>query len=94
MLKRGMPPAHPGKILKEMYLDSLELTITEFADNIHVARRTVSLLVNEHTSVSVEMALKLAKAFKTTPELWLNLQRNYDLWHADVELSGIKSYAA
>ena len=82
MLQQKMPPVHPGEILKEMYLDPLTISITALADNLGVARKTVSQLVNGHMGVSAEMALRLGKAFNTTPELWLNLQRNYDLWQA------------
>ena len=77
-----MPPIHPGEILKEMYLDPLGISITDLASNLGVARKTVSQLVNGHMGVSAEMALRLGKAFNTTAELWLNLQRNYDLWQA------------
>ncbi|HMH24811.1 MAG TPA: HigA family addiction module antitoxin [Puia sp.] len=82
MLQQKMPPVHPGEILKEMYLDPLTISVTALADNLGVARKTVSQLVNGHMGVSAEMALRLGKAFNTTPELWLNLQRNYDLWQA------------
>src|SRR6202000_3495457 len=93
MLQQKMPPVHPGEILKEMYLDPLTISITALADNLHVARKTVSQLVNGHMGVSAEMALRLAKAFNTTPELWLNIQRNYDLWHAGpkVKIAQIRS---
>ena len=82
MLQQKMSPVHPGEILKEMYLDPLVISITSLADNLGVARKTVSQLVNGHMGVSAEMALRLGKAFNTSPELWLNMQRNYDLWHA------------
>jgi antitoxin HigA-1 len=82
MLQQKMPPVHPGQILKEMYLDPLGITITGLADNVGVARKTISQLINGHMGVSAEMALRLGKAFNTSPELWLNLQRNYDLWQA------------
>lgn len=93
MLQQALPPVHPGEILKEMYLDPLEITITALADNLRVARKTVSQLVNGHMGVSAEMALRLAKAFNTSPELWLNMQRNYDLWHAGarIKISHIRS---
>jgi len=81
-----MPPIHPGEILKEMYLDPLRISITDLADNLGVARKTVSQLVNGHMGVSAEMALRLGKAFNTTPELWLNIQRNYDLWYAGAKI--------
>jgi len=88
-----MPPVHPGEILKEMYLDPLGITITALAANLGVARKTISQLINGHMGVSAEMALRLAKAFNTTPELWLNLQRNFDLWHAGerIKTSHIRS---
>jgi addiction module HigA family antidote len=82
MLKRAMPPLHPGEILKELYMNTLGIGVTELADNLKVARKTISLIVNGHSGISVEMALRLSVAFNTTPELWLNLQRSYDLWNA------------
>jgi addiction module HigA family antidote len=93
MLKREMPPVHPGTILKEMYLDPLEIGVGALADNIGVVRRTISLLVNEHSGVSAEMALRLSKTFGTTPQFWLNMQQTYDLWYAEkkVALKSIKS---
>jgi addiction module HigA family antidote len=96
MLKREMPPEHPGIVLKEMYLEPLGVSVTEFADNIGVARRTVSLIINGHSGISAEMALRLSKAFKTSPELWLGMQQKYDLWNAGkkVTLTGIKYLAA
>jgi addiction module HigA family antidote len=87
MLQQKMPPVHPGEILKEMYLDPLTISVTALADNLGVARKTVSQLVNGHMGVSAEMALRLGKAFNTTPELWLNLQRNYDLWQAGSKIT-------
>jgi len=82
MLKREMPPVHPGNVLKEMYMEPLDISVTDLADNLGVHRRTISLLINEHSGVSAEMALRLATAFETTPELWLNMQQQYDLWYA------------
>lgn len=82
MLSSSMPPVHPGEILKDMYLDPLGLNITELADRLGVTRKTLSQLINGHSGISAEMALRLSRAFTTTPELWLNMQRNYDLWKA------------
>ena len=75
-MERTRKPALPGEILKEMYLDPLGLTITDFAGRIGVSRKTVSAIVNGHSPVTVDMALS------TTPDLWLNLQRAVDLWEA------------
>lgn len=82
MTNRKRPPAHPGGILKRQYLVPLGLSITKVADALDVSRKTLSKITNERGDVTPEMALRLSRAFKTTPELWLNLQRNYNLWHA------------
>lgn len=76
MFNTGITPIHQGQVLKEIYLEPLDISVTDFADNIGVARRTVSLIVNEHSGISAEMALRLSKAFNTTPELWLNMHQN------------------
>ena len=85
-------PAHPGEVLKELYLEPLSLTVTEAARKLGVARKTLSQLVNGNAGVSPEMALRLAKAFDTTPESWLNMQKSYDLWQVrqSVDLSGVE----
>lgn len=72
-------PSHPGEILKHLYLEPLGLSVIRLAGVLGVSRKTVSAIVNEHKSVTPEMALRLSQAFSTTPALWLNLQRNYDL---------------
>jgi len=73
-------PAHPGEVLKEMYLEPLELTVTNAAESLGITRKTLSELINGRSGISTSMALRLSKAFGTTPELWLNMQQNYDLW--------------
>ncbi len=91
-MKRGKrAPSHPGGILKRQYLEPLELSVADLARTLGVSRKTVSKIVNERGSVSADMALRLSQAFGTTPELWLNLQQNYDLWHAAKESTGWKS---
>lgn len=75
-------PRHPGYILKTLYLQPLSLTISQLAEVLAVSRKTVSAIVNERKSITPEMALRLPQAFpNTTPESWLNLQRNYDVWN-------------
>jgi addiction module HigA family antidote len=75
-------PVHPGRILKDEYLEELGLTVTAVAKSLNVTRQTLDAIINERAGVSPEMSLRLAKAFDTTPELWLNMQRNFDLWKA------------
>lgn len=79
--ERALCPSHPGEILKEFYLSELNVSITDFANDIGVSRKAVSAIINGHKSVTAEMAMRFAKAMNTTPQLWLNLQANYDLWH-------------
>ena len=83
-------PAHPGEILKDLCLEPLNLTVTEVAKMLGVARKTLSELVNGKTGMSPEMALRLSKAFKTTPEFWMNLQQQYDLWHAQQKMGDLQ----
>jgi antitoxin HigA-1 len=75
-------PTHPGEILKDHYLIPLGLTVTALAKRLGVSRKTVSKIINEGGNVVPDMALRLSRAFGTTPEFWLNLQRNCDLWRA------------
>ncbi len=75
-------PAHPGKILKEVYLPDYNLSVSAFAIKIGVSRTTASELVNCKNGITAEMAIKLEKAFKVSAKFWLDLQQQYDLWHA------------
>ena len=80
-------PPHPGQILKEIYLADYKISITEFALKIGVSRNTASELINGKNGISAEMAIKLGKAFKTSPQYWLNLQQQYDLWIASQKVN-------
>lgn len=91
MRERTRPPTHPGRILRVDYLEPLSLTVTGLAAALGVSRKTVSKLINERGSVTPDIALRLSKAFNTTPELWLNLQRNYDLFHARKKVAGLEN---
>ena len=82
MRKRLRRPTHPGGILRRHYIEPLSMTVSGLAGVLGLSRKTLSEIVNEHASITPDMALRLSKAFKTTPELWLNMQRNYDLWQA------------
>jgi addiction module HigA family antidote len=78
-------PPHPGEIIKEAYLEPLGLTVTEAAKALKVTRKTLSTVINGKAGISSAMAIRLSKAFNTTPQLWLNMQQSYDLWHAQKE---------
>jgi addiction module HigA family antidote len=76
-------PTHPGLLLKEDVLIPLGLSITEAANDLGVSRKTLSELVNEKSSLSPDMAIRIAKATNTSPESWLNMQTKLDLWESD-----------
>ena len=90
-------PPHPGGIVRRQCLEPLSLSVTKAAAGLGVTRQALSDLVNEKASVSVEMAIRLSKAFGSTPETWLGLQMAYDLWQAReraAEIEVQKFYAA
>lgn len=72
-------PIHPGAVVREDCLKALGLSVTKGARCLGVGRQTLSNLVNEKASVSIEMAHRLSKAFGSTPETWLGMQMAYDL---------------
>ncbi|MBX3010364.1 MAG: HigA family addiction module antidote protein [Caldilineaceae bacterium] len=72
-------PLHPGKIIKEIYLEPMGLTVTGTAKALGISRVTLSELINGKNGISPEMAYRLSKGFGATPESWLNLQLIYDL---------------
>ena len=83
-------PPHPGGIIRRQCLEPLSLTVTEAAEGLGVTRQALSDLVNERAGVSVEMALRLSRAFGSSPEAWLGLQTAYDLWHAQKRMKSVK----
>ena len=73
-------PPHPGEIIREEYLKPLDLSVSEASEKLGVSVDTLSSLVDEKSGISVEMALRLSKAFTTSAEMWLNMQNQYDLF--------------
>ena len=76
----AMHDPHPGGIVRRQCLEPLELTVTRAAEGLGATRQALSGLLNGGTGVSVEMAIRLSKAFGSTPETWLGMQMAYDLW--------------
>jgi antitoxin HigA-1 len=89
-MKKFRVPTHPGGILRRLYLEPIDLSTVELATALKVSRKTISKLINEQGAVTPEMAVRLSIAFETTPQLWLNLHQNYDLWHAQQAVKGVK----
>ena len=82
-------PPHPGKVLRELCIKPLGITVTDAARSLGVSRKTLSAILNERAGISPEMAIRLSKAFDTTAESWLNQQMQYDLWIANESLGEI-----
>jgi addiction module HigA family antidote len=83
-------PPHPGEIIKKLCLEPLGLSVTEAAKALGVSRKTLSSILNGHTGVSPEMAIRLSIAFDTTPESWLNQQVQYDLRRAEQHIGELR----
>jgi len=81
-LPKNRPPTHPGEMLEKELLEPLGVSQSELARRIGVTFQTVNALVRGRRGVSPEMALRLEAAFGMSGEFWLNLQRSWDLWHA------------
>jgi antitoxin HigA-1 len=72
-------PAHPGEVLRD-YLG--DMTVAEAAKRLGVTRTHLSRILNEHAGVSAAMSLRLSAALSTSPEFWLKMQMQFDLWRA------------
>jgi addiction module HigA family antidote len=79
IIKRGLPPMHPGELLREDVLPALARPKAEIARLLGVSRQTLHSILTERAPVTPEMALRLGKLCGNGPELWLNLQSRYDL---------------
>lgn len=86
-------PPHPGAFIRRVYLEPNALSSCEVATRLQVNPSTFNRLINERSAVSVIMALKLSKVLGRSPESWLAMQRNFDLWEAKLktDLSGCES---
>jgi antitoxin HigA-1 len=84
--KRGLPPMHPGQLLREEILPALNRPKTQIARLLGVSRQTLYDLLEENQPVTPIMALRLGKLCGNGPDLWLNLQRRYDLQRASQQL--------
>ncbi len=76
------PPVHPGEILLEEFMKPYGMTQIEIAKRIGVSRKHISEIVNGRKGISTDIALRLSRLFGTSPELWLNGQLAWNVWHA------------
>lgn len=87
---RKRKPTHPGEILEEDYIRPLNLNLDKLAEHLNISRNTLYKIRVGESSVTASIALALSEAFDTTPQLWLNLQTNYDLWIEERRATHIK----
>ncbi|MGB0384084.1 MAG: HigA family addiction module antitoxin [Ardenticatenaceae bacterium] len=80
-------PPHPGEFIREVYLEPFGISAPVVADKMKVSPSTLSCLLDGQSDVSSEMALRLSKTLGRTPESWLAMQNNYNLWHARQKVS-------
>jgi addiction module HigA family antidote len=92
MLPKKRPPTHPGQMLLKEFLEPQKITQKEFSEHLGWTYARLNEIINEHRGVSAESALAFADAFKMEPEFWLNLQRDWDLWHAKRNHKCIKAW--
>ena len=85
-------PPHPGRIVRQDCIEPLGLTITAAAKALGVTRQALNNLVNAKAGVSPEMAVRLSKAFGSSPEMWLRLQANFDLAQVPQEQIEVRRY--
>lgn len=83
-------PSHPGEILDKLYIKPLQLKLQMLADRLGIARNTLFKIRAGTASITPSIALSLAEAFDTTPQLWLNLQQNHDLWVEEYERAHVQ----
>uniref|UniRef100_A0A2A4Z9S6 Addiction module antidote protein, HigA family n=1 Tax=OCS116 cluster bacterium TaxID=2030921 RepID=A0A2A4Z9S6_9PROT len=74
-----LPLVHPGEILREEYLEPLNMSAGRLAKLLGVPRTRIERIASEQTSISTDTAFRLAKIFQTTPEFWMNMQTSHDL---------------
>jgi addiction module HigA family antidote len=79
---RKRRPTHPGEILREDVLPSAGLTQGDFAERLGLSRKTVNEILREKAPVTVDVAHRLARVLNTSPEVWLRLQQDVDVWDA------------
>lgn len=91
MLPKNREPTHPGVMLLKEFLEPIEMSQKEFAARLGWTYARLNEIVNSRRGVSADSALAFADAFDMEPEFWLNLQRDWDLWHANRKHKKIKS---
>lgn len=80
-MTRMHSPPHPGAVLREWFPEAL--SVTQAAADLHVSRVSLSKILNGKSGISADMAIRLSRWLGTSPDLWMRMQAQYDLWHAE-----------
>jgi len=85
-------PPHPGEFIRATYIEPFDMSVRSLSANLGVSASTLNRVVTTQSGISPEMALRLSKALGRSPESWLAMQHNYDLWQAKktADLSQVK----
>ena len=94
MRPKNREPRHPGEILQRVFLEDMGITQSGLANHLKWKPGKINEIVNKKRGITAETALALADALKTTPEFWLNLQSNYDLWQAEQSHTKVAAISA
>ncbi len=78
-IRNGMPPIHPGAVLKELFLDPMGLSVNKLSMCMHVTATRMNEIVNGKRGITADTAMRLSKALGTSPEVWLNMQQTYEV---------------
>lgn len=73
-------PVHPGRFLREEFLEPNGISQADFAEALQLNRVTISKILNERQKITTDVAIRLSRCLKTTPEIWINMQTKLDLW--------------
>ena len=91
LMPKKRKPTHPGEMLIKEFLEPMCINQKQFAEHLGWTYARLNEIINGRRGISAESALAFADAFKMEPEFWLNLQRDWDLWHAKKDHKKIKS---
>ncbi len=80
-------PPHPGEFIRELYISPFNISVRKVAENLGVSPSTLNRLLNGDSNITPEMALRLSKALGRSPESWLAMQHNYDLWRVKKKIN-------
>ena len=83
-------PPHPGQFIVETFLKPYNISARHLANDLNVSPSTLNRILQEKSSISPKMAIRLSIALKLSPEMWMKMQAQYDLWHAEKKIDGSK----